>query len=123
MLAVLRAPSGYRDLSVKAAAAGNCRVYLDVDKSPMQMRAELVCRKFAARLRVAAPDGRFFHKKAESLIAMGWVPIVRILDVTAISYRTEWNIPKLTDMDLDRIAIETAVTSELTDPGAAVQWG
>ena len=87
------------------------------------MRAELVCRKFAARLRVAAPDGRFFHKKAESLIAMGWVPIVRILDVTADTYRVEWNIPKATDMGLGRRAIETALTAELTDPGAAVQWG
>ena len=118
-----RIATGFREFHAPTAAGGQSRVYFDIDKSPKQNRAELVCRKMLARLRAVDGNARFFHKKAESVLYAGWTPVARILDVTKDSYRVEWCIAKADELGLNRATIEQAVRDDLTNPSANVLWG
>ncbi|CAK0886585.1 unnamed protein product [Prorocentrum cordatum] len=99
-----------------------CRIHFGPDKSPKQIKQEIVLRRARKLVEVACPGKRLYSDRERGVLLVGWDKIMQIEvasgDSPPVLY---WDIPKLELNHMEVTRVRDA-TKEITNPVETSQW-
>ncbi len=113
----------WRDIGVPDPDNKRQRAYVDADKSPKQSKKEMLTKRLAAVVKESYPGLDVYARRRQGEVTLSWLALARIVDLTADSYRIEWNIPEAAKANIDKDAAACKLAERERKPGAEIEWG
>lgn len=115
-------PGKWQEHSIVSASGGQCRIFLNPDKSAKMVNGEIGVRRLLQLLR-EEHNGREFMccNRQDNMVAQSWTPFVQVVVHGPIDVRLRWVPNNVSKLNINRTTIEASFASDL-GLGANLQW-
>ena len=82
----------------------------------------MLAKRLAAIVKESHPGLDVYARRRQGEVTLSWLALARIVDLTADSYRIEWNIPEAAKANIDKDAVARKLAERERKPGAEIEW-
>jgi hypothetical protein len=113
----------WRDVVVHDTGGKKQRDFMDGDKNMHQIKCEMATKKFTAILKEQSPGKDFFAKRGQGQVCHKWLPLARLVDITADGYRIEWNFEAADSAGVNKSEVVRILAERDRDTAGSIEWG
>ena len=122
-LSLQKSEGEWRTFTAKMPDGQPTRIYVDSDKSPRQIRKDILTRKLHKVLKGHYPAIPFFCRKRDGVVSVDWVPFARVSVLSREAHTLEWNLPEAEDRKIDEKLISAGLGAATVTPRIGVIRG
>ena len=119
---ILRTPEGWREMCAAGPNGSEIRLYVSEDKSPKQLRKEILAKKLLRAVQDSVKDKQAHLQRRDCSITLEWKSLVRVEVTTADAEPTLlWNAAAVAQLEVDKECIMEKFRQR-SGAAASVQW-
>ena len=100
-----------------------CPIYFDRDKNRATIRREILTKRLSLLIKEGRPTDDIRPKRAEGIVELNRVPVAKIIIEGPIDFKIQWNLPQVSELNIDKDAMLTKLEAGSPASSAPVSWG